>query len=208
MKFVHLLPVLAVAAAFGAAHALPNGSSRALALPPVSPELAAVVPPWLAHEAHDDPHAGLYPVAPHDAPDDPHAGLYPTAAHDLEDPYQRVGLEPPREVNVAKVERSRATNGHSVAEVFTRRATLAGKKVRVRGTIVKLNEGILGKTYLHLQDGSGDPERGNHDLTVTTTDRFELGETVELEGVLSVDQDVGAGYQYEALLGEATRVAS
>ena len=99
MKFVHLLPVLAVAAAFGAAHALPNGSSRALALPPVSPELAAVVPPWLAHEAHDDPHAGLYP----------------TAAHDLEDPSQRVGLEPPREVNVAKVERSRATLTHHPA---------------------------------------------------------------------------------------------
>jgi hypothetical protein len=73
--------------------------------------------------------------------------------------------------------------------------------------VVKLNEGILGKTYLHLRDGSGSAERGDDDLTPTTTEAFDLGDTVELEGELAVDQDVSAGYVYAALLTDATCVA-
>ena len=106
-----------------------------------------------------------------------------------------------------KLERSRGPNGHSVEEIYASRQQLAGQKVRVRGTVVKLNEGILGKTYLHLRDGSGSAEGGNDDLTATTTEAFTLGETVELEGQLAIDQDVGAGYVYDALLADASRVA-
>jgi len=71
---------------------------------------------------------------------------------------------------------------------------------------VKLNEGILGQTYLHLRDGSGSADRGDDDLTVTTTEPFQLGETVEVAGELAIDRDVGAGYSYAALLTKATRV--
>jgi hypothetical protein len=177
MKFIHLLSVLGLAAAFGVAHALPAGSSPALARRP-SPPQASVLPPWLVEPEPAD-----------------------------EDPYEHVGLAPAPAVRVEKLERSRAESGHSVEEIHAGRQKLAGRKVRVRGTVVKLNEGILGKTYLHLRDGSGSAERGDDDLTATTTEAFELGETVELEGELAIDQDVGAGYLYAALLTEATRVA-
>jgi hypothetical protein len=190
MKSIHLLSVLGLAAAFAVAHALPARSSHALAQPPSRPQ--ASVPPWLVEPA-GDPHAGVYPeVEP---------------VLDTEDPYEHVGLAPAPEVRVQKLERSRAANGHSVEEIHARRQQLAGQKLRVRGTVVKLNEGILGKTYLHLRDGNGSGERGDDDLTATTTEAFELGETVELEGELAIDQDVGAGYVYSALLTEATRVS-
>jgi hypothetical protein len=173
MKFIQLLSVLGLAAAFGVANALPAGSSPALVQPPAQ---APVVPPWLVEPVLDD-----------------------------EDPYEHVGLAPAPELRVEKLERSRAANGHTVEEIHAGRRTLAGQRLRVRGTVVKLNEGILGKTYLHLRDGSGNAERGDDDLTATTTEAFELGETVELEGELAIDQDVGAGYVYAALLTQATR---
>ena len=106
----------------------------------------------------------------------------------------------------AAVERSPAPNGKTVAELFATRRELDQKKVTVRGTVVKLTEGVLGKTYLHLRDGTGSPEQGDDDLTVTTTEPFALGETVELEGQLAIDQDVGVGYSYPALLADAARV--
>ena len=158
------------------------------------------------HAGVDDPHAGV--DHPHAGVEDPHAGVYPEVEPELDadDPYERVGLAPAPELRVDKLERSRAPNGHSVEELHAGRQKLAGQKLRVRGTVVKLNEGILGKTYLHLRDGSGSAERGDDDLTVTTTEAFELGEIVELEGELAIDQDVGAGYVYAALLTQATRV--
>jgi len=93
-----------------------------------------------------------------------------------------------------------------VAELFAARRTLDQAKVTVRGTVVKLTEGVLGKTYLHLRDGTGSAEQGDDDLTVTTTEALAVGETVDLEGQLAIDQDVGAGYRYPALLADATRV--
>jgi len=247
MKFIHLVPVLGLAGAFGAAHALPASSSHALVR---QPSRASVVPPWLVdadeaaatepaakgihaattdlpvgyddhaehavhvHADHDvhvhadhDVHAD-HAADPHGA--DPHAGVYPTIEPepglDDEDPYQRVGLEPAPELTVPEVERSRAPNGHRVADVYSSRQKLAGQTLRVRGTVVKLNEGILGQTYLHLRDGSGSADRGDDDLTVTTTEPFQLGETVEVAGELAIDVDVGAGYTYAALLTKATRV--
>ncbi|HTV21147.1 MAG TPA: hypothetical protein VMG12_20820 [Polyangiaceae bacterium] len=221
MKFIHVLPVLAVAAAFGAAHALPGSSSHALA-GQASPELASVVPPWLAEHAGedgedgedgeaayvagDDPHADHVHADTYAGVEDPHGGVYPEPEPDDEDPYQRVGLEPTPEVSVTKVERSTASNGRSVAEVYAAREKLAGQTLRVRATVVKRNEGILGKTYLHLRDGSGSADQGDDDLTATTTEPFELGETVEVEGELAIDQDVGAGYVYSALLTKLTRI--
>jgi hypothetical protein len=146
----------------------------------------------------DDPHAGLY------AGDDPHAGLY------AGDPHAGLAADEPlphaQVVNAPPVERSRAANGKTVAEVFSARSALDQQRVTVRGTVVKLTEGILGKNYLHLRDGTGTAEGGDDDLTVTTTEAFVVGETVEVEGQLAIDQDVGVGYSYPALLADASRV--
>jgi hypothetical protein len=113
----------------------------------------------------------------------------------------QAGLEP------AVVLPSSAANGHTIAQLHAQRTALAEHLVRVRGTVTKRTDGVLGKTYLHLWDGSATRETGEDDLTVTTTDEFEIGETVELEGRLLIDQDLGLGYRYAALLDSATRIA-
>jgi hypothetical protein len=114
----------------------------------------------------------------------------------------QAGLEP------RVVMPSGAANGHTIATIHARRTDLAEHMIRVRGTVIRRTDGILGKSYLHLWDGSAAPETHADDLTVTTTDEFQIGETVEVEGRLLVDQDVGLGYRYTALLDGATRVAA
>jgi hypothetical protein len=69
---------------------------------------------------------------------------------------------------------------------------------------VKFNGGILGRNWLHLQDGTGDATQGTHDLTVTTDATAAVGAVVTVTGTLVVDQDFGAGYIYPILLENAT----
>jgi len=161
----------------------------------------------------DDPHAGLYGdddesnvgMCPRDDADD---GVEVLAAGDM-DPHLHARLVTPGvELPQGGVRHSAASNGRSIAELHAERGALADQTVRVRGMVVKLTDGILGETYLHLRDGSGSAEQRDDDLTVTTTDEFELGETVELEGRVLIDQDLGLGYRYDALLTGATRIAA
>jgi hypothetical protein len=155
-----------------------------------------------------DPHAGLYGNG------DPHVGEYggdPHAGLDLDeedDPHAGARKATPAVALPAQgVPRSSAQNGHTIAELHERRGALAEQTVRVRGVVVKRTDGILGETYLHLQDGSGSPERDNHDLTVTTTEEFAIGDTVEVQGQVQIDRDLGLGYQYAVMLTAATHAA-
>lgn len=98
----------------------------------------------------------------------------------------------------------RAEGGKTIAEIVAGQAKLGGKSVTVRGKVVKYNAQILGKNWLHIQDGSGDADKGNNDLTVTTTTDAKLGDTVLVTGVLSLNKDFGAGYKYALILDGAT----
>jgi hypothetical protein len=69
--------------------------------------------------------------------------------------------------------------------------------------VVKSIGGILGRTFLHIRDGSGDEKAGNNDLTVTTTASPAVGERVLLEGTVVTDKDYGSGYRYPVLLEDA-----
>jgi len=95
-------------------------------------------------------------------------------------------------------------DGHTVADLYGKSASLAGKTVAVRGKVVKINKGIMGRNWLHLQDGSGEPARGTHDLPVTSQQEARVGEVVLARGVLGVDRDFGAGYRYAIILEKAT----
>ena len=103
------------------------------------------------------------------------------------------------EIDVSKVEK--AKGGKTVAEIFAGRKDLAGKQVLVRGKVVKFLPEIMGKNWLHLQDGSG--AEGTNDLTVTTTAMAEVGDLVLVNGKVSVNRDFGYGYTYEVLVEDA-----
>jgi len=112
---------------------------------------------------------------------------------------------PPADVGEAKVPRAPGKSGRTVAEVFAQRAALSGHEVAVRGKVVKFTEGVLGRNWIHLRDGTGSD--GSNDLTVTTSESCAVGDVVLLSGTARVDQDFGAGYRYPVLV-EGARLQS
>lgn len=96
-----------------------------------------------------------------------------------------------------------AKDGKTVQQIVEGKAKLDGKSVTVRGKVVKYNGGILGKNWLHIQDGTGSADQANNDLTVTTATEAKVGDTVLVTGKLSLNKDFGAGYKYAVILDDA-----
>ncbi len=103
-----------------------------------------------------------------------------------------------------KVEKATGANAHTVGEMFDKAADLTGKTVVLRAKIMKVSPGIMGKTWLHVQDGTGDALKNTHDLVVTTAATPNKGDTVTLEGKLGTNRDFGAGYVYQVIVEDAT----
>jgi len=66
-----------------------------------------------------------------------------------------------------------------------------------------VSNGVLGKNWVHLQDGSGSADKGTHDIVVTTTDEAAIGQVVNASGTVRTDVDIGSGYKYAVLVEEA-----
>jgi len=116
----------------------------------------------------------------------PHAGSPHAAAGDSAAPVSLDGIP-------------KAEGGQTVAEILAGKADGAGKPVLVRGRVVKYTAAVMGKNWLHIQDGSG----AGADLTVTTAATAKVGDTVLVRGTLATDRDFGAGYQYDAIVEDA-----
>jgi len=95
----------------------------------------------------------------------------------------------------------KAEGGFTVAEVFSGKADLSGQKISIRGKVVKFSGGIMGKNWIHLQDGTD--HEGSNDLTVTTAAMANKGDTVLVSGTLVTDKDFGAGYRYDVIIEDA-----
>jgi hypothetical protein len=137
---------------------------------------------------------------------DPHANVAGDHAAGA-DPHASMGGPSAPAVEVKPVGKAKGPEGRTVAEVIGQRDKLSGKTVRIHGTVVKSTPGILGKTYLHLRDGSGDPGAGTNDVTVTTTETPKVGDVVTVEGTVVLDRDIGAGYQFPTLVDDAKVLA-
>ena len=92
----------------------------------------------------------------------------------------------------------------SIATLFADPAAYEGKKIRVTGQVTRFNPYIMDRNWVHLQDGT--EHEGKFDLTATTHEFFETGNTVTLEGTLALDLDFGYGYSYELLLENAKAI--
>lgn len=93
--------------------------------------------------------------------------------------------------------------GMSIADVWAKRTAIAGQQVTVRGKVVKVNEQILGRNWIHVQDGSGSADGRTNDLTITTGETVKVGDLITVTGVLAVGKDFGSGYVYDAILENA-----
>ncbi|MFN8010395.1 MAG: hypothetical protein U0P81_03225 [Holophagaceae bacterium] len=113
------------------------------------------------------------------------------------------GAPRPEDAKVEKLAKPAGAEGRSIAEVHAQQAALKDRPVLVRGKVVKYNAQILGKNWLHLQDGSGDPKAGTHDLLVTSADTAKVGDVVTARGTVRLKKDFGAGYAYDVLVEDA-----
>ena len=101
------------------------------------------------------------------------------------------------------IEKASGDNAYTVSECFEQGKDLNKKKVKVQGKVVKVSKRIMGKNWLHIQDGSGDPMKNTHDLVVTTMAEPALNSVVVIEGTLAANKDFGAGYKYNVIIEDA-----
>ena len=94
-----------------------------------------------------------------------------------------------------------AKGGITIAELFARKDSYAGKTVKIRGQVTKYNASIMKKNWVHIQDGS--EYSGKFDLTVTTDMETNVGEVITVEGKVALDKDFGYGYAYDVILEES-----
>ena len=108
---------------------------------------------------------------------------------------------PSSDLNVIK---ATGPNSYSVGECFEQGKELKGKTVRVRGKVMKISRMIMGKNWIHIQDGTGNPLKNQHDLVVTSMEEPKEGTIVTIVGALNYERDFGAGYKYEVIVEDAT----
>jgi len=95
-----------------------------------------------------------------------------------------------------------AENGVTIGDLYSSKADFAGKKVLIRGEVVKFSPQIMDRNWVHIQDGTKDKE-GNYDLTITTDAYVNAGDVILFEGTVALDKDFGYGYFYPVILEEA-----
>jgi hypothetical protein len=105
----------------------------------------------------------------------------------------------PTDINFSGI--AKPAGGKTVNEIYLQKNTLAGKEVMLRGKVVKFSPQIMGKNWMHVQDGTG--EKGANDLTLTTAATVTVGDTVLIKGVLTTNKDFGLGYQYDIIIEDA-----
>jgi len=110
----------------------------------------------------------------------------------------------PSDVKVVKVEKASGADARTVAEIYAQHTELKDKRVTVRGQVVKVNSGIMGRNWVHLRDGTGSAEKSDNDITVTTNDHVAVGEVVTAKGTVHLNKNFGAGYTYPVIIEDAT----
>jgi hypothetical protein len=103
-----------------------------------------------------------------------------------------------------KVEKAPGENSYTVNEIFSKATELNGQTVVVRGKVMKVSPRIMGRNWIHIQDGTGSPEANTHDLVITTSqDAGTDWDIITMEGVVAANKDFGAGYSYLVIIEDA-----
>ncbi len=94
-----------------------------------------------------------------------------------------------------------AAGGITIEELFANKSKYNGKTVKIKGVVVKFSPQIMKKNWIHIQDGT--EHNGDFDLTVTSQSEVKEGDTVVVEGKISLDKDFGYGYFYKIIMEDA-----
>ncbi len=104
---------------------------------------------------------------------------------------------------VKKLPKATGPDARTVEEVVKGKSTLKDKTVLVNAQVVKVTNDVMGKNWVHLQDGSGKAADGTHDVIVTTKDRVAVGDVVKAKGTVRTEVNLGSGYAYAVLIEDA-----
>lgn len=110
-------------------------------------------------------------------------------------------IVPSADISVAKAE---GKDGYTVGECFEKAEQLNNTTVTVRGKVMKVSRMIMGRNWVHIQDGTGSAMHNTHDLVITTQETPEIDAVVTFTGTLHAERDFGAGYKYAAIVEDAT----
>jgi hypothetical protein len=94
------------------------------------------------------------------------------------------------------------SGGKTIKQIYEGKSDLAGKTVKVRGKVTKFNPNIMGRNWIHIQDGTG--SSNDYDLMITSKDIVRVGDVVIAEGTVAINKDFGAGYSYPVMIEDAT----
>jgi hypothetical protein len=128
----------------------------------------------------------------------PKPGDASAASHEAKAP-----AAPPKNEKIS-VEKATGPDAYTVSEIHAKKEALNAKTAVVKAKIVKVSEGIMGKNWIHLQDGTGDIVSGTNKLVATTNDLPAVGDIVTVKGTIHKDKDFGSGYKYGVIMENAT----
>jgi hypothetical protein len=102
------------------------------------------------------------------------------------------------------VEKAPGPDAYTVAEIYEKAAKLNQKTAVVKGKVVKVSQGIMGKNWIHLKDGTGDAAMQTNKLVTTSQDLPAVGDIVTMKGTIYKDKDFGSGYKYGVIMENAS----
>lgn len=109
----------------------------------------------------------------------------------------------PQKPNITQenVSVEKAADGITIAQLFSNPNNFANQVVKIKGKVVKVNNGIMGKNWVHIQDGT---KNGNDfDLTVTTQNEVMKDGVATFVGRIILNKDFGYGYSYKVMMEDA-----
>ncbi len=107
-----------------------------------------------------------------------------------------------KNVEKEKISVAKAEGGISISQLYAGKSEFKDRIAIISGKVTKFNAGIMGRNWVHIQDGT--EAGGKYDLTVTTKENVKVGDVVTFSGRIALDKDFGAGYAYEVIMENAT----
>ena len=98
-------------------------------------------------------------------------------------------------------------DGITLDQLLSNKEEYAGKVVSIKGQCTKVNRNIMGKNWIHIQDGTKMESGDVFDLTITTQEEVQVGMVVAFRGTITLNKDLGSGYRFDVIMEEASIIS-
>ena len=88
-----------------------------------------------------------------------------------------------------------------IGDLVANPSKYANQHVEITGKCVKVNSNIMGRNWIHVEDGTNN----GFDLVVTSDETVSAGSNATFVGVVSLNKDFGAGYTFDVIIENGRR---